>query len=107
MIYLKKADDHKEWEHRRNLIFLLIGCHGVATFHEGRQLLNQGLSYFSDTWNYFDLTHIFSGVANLYVQLNLDTFDKYGKEAKTLMIVTTINLLIKVLYFLRIFKPLT
>ena len=72
--------------------------------NEGRQLVGNGLDYFSSFWNYTDLVPPILIIATLIIQLKTEEDIMSITFLGTMRSVASLFMWLKFLYFLRIFK---
>jgi len=72
------------------------------TVYEYKQLHKSGLKdYWTDTNNWVDITHVYGGYINVICQLYVGTWEL---PSKILMLIVICTSLIKVFFFMKIFK---
>jgi len=76
-------------------------CMLYPTIYDGTQCLKQGRAYFLYSSNYIDMTHIFFGFLNIYMQtMENGTWNIWSK---IVMIVIIFTCLLKTFFFMKIF----
>jgi len=105
-IYTNQVYNERNFENRHILCWMLLICLMYPMTYDMLQLKKQGIAeYFSDKWNFLDQGHIWIGIANVLVQRLQPNI--LSKESQILMLISTILLLIKTFFFLRIFEDLS
>lgn len=88
------------------LVWCMVLCLIYPAYYDLKQLTKVGLlEYFQDPWNFVDQGHIWIGLASLFVQRFVP--DILNEGSQILMIVTTLIMLVKTFFYLRIFKSLS
>lgn len=104
LIYVDQVYLRMQMNHKNKLLLGMTICLSYATIYDLTQFYNQGFDYFHDIWNYSDQMHIWGGYTCLYFQY---CWNEEGSprsfECQITMILSTIMLLIKTFFFLRIF----
>lgn len=86
----------------------MCACLIFATIYDFRQMIKQGCDYFLEGWNYLDQMHIWCGYVMIYYQYDFyGLYDTRSYQCQTTMIITTIMLMFKTFFFLRIFSSMT
>jgi hypothetical protein len=86
-------------------LYMISGCLVYPLIYDGNQFIKQGpMEYFEDPWNFLDIGHITLGYFNIYSQIYLGSWEFIPK---CIMITVILLCLVKMFFFMRIFKKLS
>ena len=93
--------NYKDQEFQRWFVIPIAVSLIYPTFYEFKQVLRDGLGYFDDIQNYFDVAYIIVSIANIIVQF---TSGPFIMSCKLMMMFILLIGLYKTFMFLRIFS---
>lgn len=109
LLYVNEIYIHGRFEHQPKMLLLMLLCNMTASFYDLFQLKLTGfLDYFTDIWNYVDILHVYIGYINLYYQFSSKRKSEVMQtHVKIFILLSTLMMLIKTFFFLRIVQGLT